>query len=510
MSRLRHPAITALAVLAFAGCAQEDEGQRVELAASAANVVMMMPITTASDDALNHFMQGQRALDMGRPDDARPHFEQAISADANFALGYLSLANSSNSLGEFKKHLQLAGEHAAAASDVERLMIEFAQKGFENDMTGQMHIAQRLVELQPSSPRAWTTRAQVQSAMSNETEARASLRKAIEVGPTFAPAYATLGNSYLFIEPRDPVEAQKLMQKLVELEPDEAQSHDLLGDAYRAQGQLEKAAEAYTKTAELDPSSGSGFQQRAHVNSFLGNFAQARADYDAAIERAENGNVKVSFAVYRTLVNVHEGNAQAAVDELDQLVARIDGMGIPEPTGLKIFALSSLIEIALHHGIFPPAEQAIAHRNELLARQAEQAGTEDARRQAEATAALASGELAARRGDYETATQKAAEFMKIMEPSTDPGRNEPAHALLGLVSLKQGNHDEAVAHYQQADPNSPYVTYHRALALEGAGKTTEALELFQQVANNNFNSPGLALVRKDAMAKSGSQMTPKT
>ncbi len=93
--------------------------------------------------------------------------------------------------------------------------------------------------------------------------------------------------------------------------------------------------------------------------------------------------------------------------------------------------------------------------------------------------------------------------MTIVEPSTDPEKNEPAHALLGYTHLWQGNYDEAVTHFEQANPNNIYVNYHHALALEGAGRQEEAEQLFQKVANWNFNSASLALVRADAIAKAG-------
>ncbi len=475
-------------MFALTACAQEQEGQRVAMAAADAGVVMMMPVSTESAEALTHFMQGQRLLDMGQPDDALPHFEQATEADPQFALAYLRRANAANSLEEFQTNLRLASEHAAGASEAEQLAIQILQKAFDNDVPGQLAAAQRLVEVQPESPRAWLALANAQSAMGNETEARGSMSKAAELAPTFAVAHMALGNSYLFVEPRDLAKAQEHIEKAVELEPNEATTHDLLGDVYRARGDLERAAAEYTRTAELDPTSGNGFQQRGHVNSFLGNYEQARADYDAAIA-LEAGNLKPAFRVYRALVAVHEGNPAAAIDELNQLVGDIDTMGVPNPTGQKIFALGTAIQIALHHKMFDAARAAMQQRDALLVQQAR------------ATIAIGEGLLSAWQGDAEAARLKANEYMQIMEPSTDPLKDRPAHALLGYVSLSQGDYQEAITHFEQGNPNDPYEMYHHALALEGAGNTSEAKQLFETVAGYNFNSAGLALVRKDAMAR---------
>ncbi len=205
--------------------------------------------------------------------------------------------------------------------------------------------------------------------------------------------------------------------------------------------------------------------------------------------------------MWRALIHVHAGDPEAAIDELDALVTEIDGMGIPDPTGPKIFALNDLIQIALHHEMVDVAEQAMERRDALLMQQAQEAGTDAVLRQARATIAWGEGILSARKGNFETAVEKADEFMTIMEPSTDPEKQEPAHALLGYTHLWRGNYEEAVTHFDQADPNDIYVNYHHALALEGAGQQEEAQELFQKVANWNFNSADLALVREDAAAK---------
>jgi tetratricopeptide (TPR) repeat protein len=72
------------------------------------------------------------------------------------------------------------------------------------------------------------------------------------------------------------------------------------------------------------------------------------------------------------------------------------------------------------------------------------------------------------------------------------------------VSLERENYDEAVGHFEQADEDDIYVNYYHARALEGAGQSAEAKRLYEKVADWNFNSAELALVRKDAAAKARS------
>lgn len=119
--------------------------------------------------------------------------------------------------------------------------------------------------------------------------------------------------------------------------------------------------------------------QRGHVNSFAGNYAAARADYDSAIAIGR-GNEKAAFVPFRAYVNIHAGDPKAAIAELNQLVAGVDARGVPSALGVKIGALT---------------EQAGA------------SGSAAFQRNAEANIASFNGWLAARKGDYAAAGQAA-------------------------------------------------------------------------------------------------------
>ncbi len=137
------------------------------------------------------------------------------------------------------------------------------------------------------------------------------------------------------------------------------------------------------------------------------------------------------------------------MDELNKLVADIDGMGIPEPTGLKINALSTTAIIALHTGKYTEAEKALQRRTALMMEEADRVETDAFRRGQLSNVALFAGWLAARKGDFATATARAKEAMQHLEPDQNPRKNEPAHELMGFISLKQSKAQDAMAHLEQ-------------------------------------------------------------
>lgn len=500
--RMQAPLHAALAVVLASGgfvvrAGAQDPRSGLDPITSA---VMGHPITTSSAAARGQFLAGQREFDLFRPIDANEHFKAAVAADPNFAFAYLNVALTANSTEEFKSNLALAERYAAGASEAERLQIEMARKGFDNDLTGQLALGQRLVEKYRASPRAWLALAAVQGALNRNEEARTSIRKALELAPRLFTAHAALGNSYVFGEPRDFTQAVEHMQEAEHLAPDEPGAHTFLGDAYRAQRNLEKARAEYTRGHELNPQDPFLLVKLGHVNTFLGDYAAARADYDSA-SAVGRSQQKVAFAPFRAFVSVYAGDPAAALDELDQQVASVDGMGVPDPTGAKVAALTSVAQIAIHIRNATAADQALKRLGPMLMRQADEAGNPAFRRGQQAVIAYFEGWWAARRGDYATAKKEATRIGELLAPDANPRKLEPAHQLEGLVALYQGKYAEAVEHLRQGNPFDPYVTYQLAVATDGSGDAPRAKQLFRDVANYNFNTLGFALVRKDAQEK---------
>ncbi len=495
---------TALAiVLASAGwsSAAAQDGPRAALD-PITSAVINHPITTSSAPARADFLAGVRELDLGHGVDANVHFQAAVTADPNFAFAYLNVANTANSLAEFKTNLALAEQHAAGASEAERLQIQMARKGFDNDLAGQLALGQQLVAKFPGSPRAWLALAGSQAALNRNAEARVSLTKALQLAPRMYVAHATLGNNYIFGEPRDFAKALEQMQAAAALAPNEANAHLNVGDAYRAQRNLAQARDEYLRGHELDPHDATLLVKLGHANTFLGDYAAARANYDSAEANARAGQ-RAGFAPFRAYVSVYAGDPAAAIVELNRQAAAIDGMGIPDPKTAKVAVLTNVVTIAIHTKDGAAAAQALKQLEPLLMQQADEAGNPAFRRGQQAIIAYLEGWSAARSGDYRAAQEQADRINALLAPDANPRKLEPMHQLEGFIALYQGQYRQAAAHFRSGSPFDPYVKYQLAVATEGAGDTAQARTLFREVADYNFNALGFALVRKDAQQKAG-------
>src|SRR3954471_2560256 len=112
-------------------------------------------IGTSSATARDEFYQGLRDLDAERFIAARTHFNSAVAADPTFAIGQLYAALNGVSLADYKTHLDAAVRAVDGAKPAEQLWIRAERKNADNDVTGQIELAEQLVKAAPDNPRAY-------------------------------------------------------------------------------------------------------------------------------------------------------------------------------------------------------------------------------------------------------------------------------------------------------------------------------------------------------------------
>ena len=108
-------------------------------------------------------------------------------------------------------------------------------------------------------------------------------RKAVELDPSYALAYAGLGDAYAmrrlsFGFPADALEAAlEMSRKALDLDPELAEGHKALGLVLDARGDSDAALDSYYRAVELNPN-------YAPVISNIGSIQYARGRYDEALK----------------------------------------------------------------------------------------------------------------------------------------------------------------------------------------------------------------------------------
>jgi len=139
----------------------------------------------------------------------------------------------------------------------------------------------------------------------------------LELSPKLYVAHATIGNDYIFGEPHDFTKALAHMQEAEALAPDESNAHLLVGDAYRAQRNLEKARDEYMRGHELDPRSAVLLVKAGTPTRSWGDYAAARADYDSAMA-VGRANEKSRLRSVPSLRQRVRRRSEAAITELNR------------------------------------------------------------------------------------------------------------------------------------------------------------------------------------------------
>ena len=457
-----------------AACGQQadnDTPQAADTATAPGNYGMVLPASTSSDVAREQYMAGWADFENSRFNSANSKFLDAAATDPSFAMAHLMASLSATSTENFATSLGHASTHKAEATRGEQLLIEAFEKAFASDAQGWIAALQDLTAMHPDSPRAWVFLGNAYSNVNNSTDARAAYSKAIELDPALVQARINLGNNLLSQEPKDFAMAEEHFMKAVELTPNEPNPHDLLGDVHRAQGDLDSAYKDYTAAAELAPDLGSAFQQRGHVNSFLGYYDEAREDYSRSAEledaRGANGGF---FLVFRAYVSLHEGDHEAAIEELRELAAGADVAYSDGAVDLKVNALSNAALIATEVGDSETANAFISDAAAVIRQQADDVGSDELSDAFEAGISYMEGLLAARMGDTAAAAAKAAEFEGYVAASSNPRKLERMHEIKGMSAYYQDDFAGAVEHLSAGDHlNNMYTKYYLARANEAAG-----------------------------------------
>jgi Tfp pilus assembly protein PilF len=463
-----------------------------------------IPVTTRSADARLAFDAGQAALDRGDAQEANDLFRVAVAADPDFTYAWFNLSNVAFSTQEFTSALRSGERGAAQASEGERMLLEFNKLALDGNANAQLELAGKLTEKYPGSPRAWLLLAGAQAGLNQFAEQRATLEKLIAAAPGFAQAPFALAGSYLFNDPTDFAKAEKYYRQAIAIEPGADQYLWSLGDVYRATNRLEDARRYYKLALQLDPHDQIAPLKLGHVNSFLGNFDEARADYDRGIAASSPANAGF-LAAFKALTHVYAGDAAGGVKALEDVVAQIDGFGAPPAQRLnaKIGALTSAAQVAMWSGLYDDAQRVLAARAALVRENVRLVGTEAFANLQETQIAFFDGQLAAWRGDYKAAKSQARKVAELAAGQNNALKMQPYHELLGLIALRQKNYRQAVSEYRQANLAALHNKYQLAQALEATQAATEAQRLYREVALNNFNTADFAVFRKEALKKAG-------
>jgi tetratricopeptide (TPR) repeat protein len=460
-------------------------------ALAAAEVAGQVPITTASSEAREIYLQGRDAFERLRIEDARRLFARAVEKDPDFATAHLSLANSAGSAQGFFDELRRAVALAGKASEGERHVILAQDAVARGDPAGARSHYDALVAAFPDDGRARTLLGNWHFGRQEYQAAIEQYRKCTALAPTFSQAWNQLGYAHRFLGQYG--EAEKAFQRYAELIPDEPNPWDSQAELLLKTGRFQDSIDAYRKALSVDPHFVASYVGIAHDQLLLGKAKEARATLaKLRTEVARNDGERRQALLWTAASFVHEGRTA------DALRACQDLHGVAEKGKDPLAMSGDLVQmgqILLHAGRHGDAAERFA-RAVKVASGADV--PEEVKENVRRNHLYYEARVAIERRDLKLAAAKAEAYRTAAAARKIPFELRRTHELAGLLALHQKSWADAVAQLEQASQQDPVVLFHLALAHQGRGDAARARQLLASVADFNELNFNWAYVRAKA------------
>ena len=276
--------------------------------------VPLAEATTSSLDALKAFSLGEKTSGEKGPADGLSYFLHAVELDPNFAMGYSSVGDNYNSLGEVGRasaYYAKAFELRQHASEREKLTIT---ANYYLNVTGELEKAalayQHLIGSYPRDSRSYNELGNVLTGQGQYENAADAYRQSMLLDPNSSVAYGNLGNAYMALQRFEDV--RHIFR--------DAQARKL--DAYILHTQIYTLAFLGTDAASMreeqdwftgKPEENVGLSLASDTEAYTGHLRKARELTRQSVDSAIRADSKETGAIWLENAALREavvGNAQ--------------------------------------------------------------------------------------------------------------------------------------------------------------------------------------------------------
>jgi tetratricopeptide (TPR) repeat protein len=448
----------------------EDPGKAASEAVSQSKI----PVTAQSGVARRLYAKGLEYADQLRFLEAREKFQQAIVEDPDFAMAHYYLALNSPTAKAFRIHVDQAAALADKVSGGERLLIRALEANANADPAKGLEYAKEAAAKYPKDERAQLTLAFGYGAEQEFDKAVEALKKAIAINPKFSPAYNALGYAYRPLGKYD--EAEKAFKQYIALVPNDPNPYDSYAELLMKTGRFDESIAQYRKALSIDPHFIASNFGIASDLMFQNKHEEAIAESRKLDKTARDDAARRQAMFTRTLVYVDQGKTEEALKEMQNQYDL--GARIGDTTAMAADAVS-MGDILLESG---KPDAALQRYRQALDLQLKSGLSEEVKEDARLAHRYNTGRVALKKNNLTQAKADAKAYLEGATARNNDARIRQAHALAGMVALREKNYDEALSQLDQANQQDPYVIYLMALAQQGKGDQTQARQTFKRAA----------------------------
>jgi tetratricopeptide (TPR) repeat protein len=284
--------------------------------------------------------------------------------------------------------------------------------------------------------------------------------------------------AYCYAQSREYSKAFELMERYVAVLPTLPNPQDSYAEILRMSGNFDGALEHYRAALKIDPWFDYSQLGLADTYALMGNQAQARVEYDQAIQKAYTAADRLSYALQSATTWARENNLAEADKAFDAVAdkARATGFSLIEAEAHRMMSLYQTDDAeALKH--LASAEEALNHPT---AASVSQSDREDERARVLRYRAVRADHA----GNQELAAQTLQQLETLAGNTRSAVVQSSYHGAAGALLMTKQQIKDAIAHLEE-DEDNPYSLelLSRAYSISHAAEKKHEVEVKLRASN---------------------------
>ena len=418
-------------------------------------------------------------------------------------------------------------------SEMERLFIKAYYHIMTSEFDESKNTFNELKEKYPDYPIFWLYSGVTQSFNGDDVKnAIVDLEKTLELDPNNFLANAYLMGKHIVVgnigemlpaEERDLEIGKKYIDKMNEINPNNAFGVTMAGNYERSISNFEKAIEYYIKVGQIESIDNvtvfSSNHYQALTNTFLKNYELAESLFQRNIDYGTGSYQRQALGFMGNL-HVFSGNFDRALEALNNYLELMPSLELPKNVenfqlaGVHFNKFLCFSHNQQENESLDEINNYIKYRNNNLENNKESLNPKQYKLQQD----YINNELETLKawhdilfGKYDDARNKLIAVKEYGESqlSINKAALYDYNALSGMIFLNEGNFEKAKLEFEKNIGQTigylaldmEYFDYFYALSLKGSGNNDEATKILSRIANTNFYGYTRALVRDLAEAQ---------
>ncbi len=279
-----------------------------------------LPVATRSDDARKLLEKAVDQYENALLDMSVDNAHKATMKDSHFALAFAVWSYAASRTQPAPEALQRAKTLLPKAAPDERLLVNWLIDVQQGDNLAAIGAMNDLLARFPNDKHVLYLTSEWLYFQQDYDRARRMMEKIVQIDPNFPPALNMLGYAYIETGDPDPAKAISYLKRYAALEPSQPNPQDSLGEVLRFAGDDQGSLEHYAASLKIITNFITSQVGLGDTCALMGDYTRARAEYDKAASMATNSRDRLHAEFQKALVYFWEGQPESGGKALDSLL----------------------------------------------------------------------------------------------------------------------------------------------------------------------------------------------